>query len=507
MTKITSIDYFLSLSLAVILGTLLYATTPLGLGMSPDSVGYIMGARGIATESSLKGISNQWPPLYPLALGIIAKLTNLDVLISARLLQSAIFSCLAGSMLLMQIRIGIKRSFAIFSTLTLILNPTLLYVIYYVWSEGLFFILLCMNVYFAAELIERLDKNQPYKTVCFLLAVTASLGFASRYVGITIVLFNILLFVYLHNKYNQIKNLLFVYFSTIIIITTPWIIYYYQLSETLTRRELTWHPIALEQLTLGIRTVGQSFLPWKTDYEHIHIIVGILILGAALFIFLQIYKRRTLTISDRFQFLLLSYAFIYFNFLIFSISLIDIATPLDERILFPVCSILLIVIPIYFFTNSRCTHFFYTFITIFFAIYIYHCLQNGNAWIRLNMYSGVELTSKSNRDRLILTQLSLCPPQYKIASNAPWEFEIDLNRQLSWLPRPFDMTSGKANSLFENQIKNLANHFDVIVVTQSEKNIYIDIGPLTGYVATYTGGDGTVWVRQDRLDSCRPSSR
>lgn len=502
MIKLNRKDYLLSVCLAIALGAALYATTPLGLGMSPDSVGYIMGARGIAADNSLKDISNHWPPLYPLALGCIAKLTNLDVLLSARLLQSVLLSCLVGSLILIQIRVGIRRYAVVLSTALVIINPTLLYIIYYVWSECLFFFLLFINIYFAAKLIETQHERQSLNATSCLLAITASLAFASRYIGITLVLFNIILFIYIQHKHNPVKKLLFIYISTCAIISTPWIVYYSQASETLTRRELTWHPLTLDQLELGVRTIGQSLLPFKSEHGYLHIIVGLLTLTATLFTFRSIYRNQKITNAAIFQLLLLFYAFIYFSFLIFSISLFDIATPLDERILFPICSIIILVLSSYVFNNKMEKQFFYVFIAIFLTIYICLCTYNAHAWIKLNVYSGVELSAKSNRDRPILAYLSKCPREYKITSNAPWEFEINLNRKLFWLPRPFDMTSGRANERFENQIQNLANRFDVIVVTQGEKNIYKGIGPNIGYIAAYSGNDGLIWMRQDRLGSC-----
>ncbi len=509
MTQLKTTDYLLSLCLGLAFGVFLYGTTPLGLAMSPDSVGYLTGARGVASEGTLRLISNQWPPLYPLVIGLVAKLINSDVLVSARVLQSLSLTCLTASLLLLQIRLGVGRRAAIFSMLLVIFSPSLLHVIYYAWSESLFFLLLFINLCIAAHIYQEEKEQKSLTSLCIQLGITAGLAFASRYVGITLIAFNLAIFAYfvIRDRTRRSLNLLCVYTLAVSALTIPWILYYHVTSDSLTRREFYWHPITLEQASSGLQTIGRTFLLWRGSSQYLYIAAGLLTICATLSIFTHIRNKDRLSASNILYLLLQSYAFIYIIFIIFSISFIDIATPLDERILLPATLIFLIVLSGYIIKHCADSLSLKVCIVIFTIFYFYYSTQYAKGWIRLNTYNGAELTAKNNRVRPILDFLRSCPATYRLASNVPWDFEIDLQKQLTWLPRPFDMMSGKKNSLFENQIETLPKKFDVIVITPSERQIYKQIWATSAYVETYSGADGAILIREGQEGFCKGYSR
>lgn len=509
MTQLKTTDYLFALCLGLALGAFLYATTPLGLAMSPDSVGYLTGARGVASEGTLRLISNQWPPLYPLVIGLLAKLIDSDVLVSARVLQSLSLTCLTASLLLLQIRLGVGRHAAIFSMLLVIFSPSLLHIIYYAWSEGLFFLLLFINLCTAAHICQE-EKIQKSLTYLYIqLGITAGLAFASRYVGITLIAFNLAIFAYffIHDRTRRSLKLFCVYTLTISAITIPWMLYYHITSESLTRRSFYWHPITLEQASSGVQTIGRTFFLLRGGSQYLYIAAGLLAICTTLSIFKHISNKDTLSASNILYLLLQSYAFFYIIFIIFSISFIDIATPLDERILFPATLIFLIVLSGYLIRNCANSLTIKVYILIFTTFYFYYSVQYAKGWISLNKHNGVELTSKNNRVRPILDFLRLCPSAYRLASNAPWEFEIDLKKQLTWLPRPYDMMSGKKNSLFESQIETLPKKFDVIVITPNERQIYKQIWATPNYVEIYSDADGVILIREGQEGFCRGYTR
>ena len=219
--------------------------------------------------------------------------------------------------------------------------------------------------------------------------------------------------------------------------------------------------------------------------------------GLITYLLLLLNRIKNIKIFN-FAFLAIIFLFIYIIFLILSISLIDIATPLDDRILFP---ILILLIPIFCISIQHKTTR-YSFISklllsmfLLFSI-IKNSIDSLN-WVRFNYYNGAGLASKDLRDRALNNYLLSCSSNLIIASNSPWDFELILDRKVHWLPRPSDMTSGKINRFFNEQIANLKNKYDIIVLTNTDIGFYNDIGPSNGYELTYSGNDGTIWIREE----------
>ena len=79
----------------VFLGVLF--TTPLGLGLSPDSISYLKGSMGLVSGQGLAYVSAQWPPLYPTLVALFALPTG-DVILGARLVNGLFY---AGNVILL----------------------------------------------------------------------------------------------------------------------------------------------------------------------------------------------------------------------------------------------------------------------------------------------------------------------------------------------------------------------------------------------------------------------
>jgi len=131
-----------TLAVAVLTGLLFswaYLTTPNGLGISADSVAYLKAATSFMQTRSVAEFSSQWPPLYPMLLGIFGLIFNHDVILGARILQALLW---AFSFVLI---FFILRAAGSLNTLASILFSGLLslhwsvtYVQYYAWTEPLF---------------------------------------------------------------------------------------------------------------------------------------------------------------------------------------------------------------------------------------------------------------------------------------------------------------------------------------------------------------------------------
>lgn len=128
----------------------LYATQPLGLAISPDSVDYLSAARSLGLGRGFVGYTGEqmtsWPPLFPVLLALFQQL-GLSPLVAARLLNAALWG--ATTLLAATWIVSVTRSvlLALLASLWIALSPMLLYYASMLWSEPLFVALIVAALY------------------------------------------------------------------------------------------------------------------------------------------------------------------------------------------------------------------------------------------------------------------------------------------------------------------------------------------------------------------------
>ena len=349
------------------------------------------------------------------------------------------------------------------------------------------------------------SKKLSLYSYCLILGAISSLALATRYVGITLLIFNIIVLLSAFRYYRlklQLK-LMLTYLTVFICITTPWLAYYYLTSESATRRQFYWHPISVSQIFNGLSTIGTTIAPWDITSKIISNITGTLALSAVFFQLGYSFKRINMSTGHLFNTLAFSYFLFYLFFIIFSISTLDEATPLDSRILFPILSLLLLVFCNWLRQAWSISRFLKPVVLCVFILTLIPHFNKTYSWIRLNFFAGVEYASRDFQSRALTKYILQCPKELVVASNAPWEFELSLQKQVIWLPRPTDMMSGRINNFFYEQINLLTNKVDMIIITSKEKDMYRSIGSTVGYQEIYSDNDGSVWIRNSlQLNVC-----
>lgn len=482
------------------LGYLLFATTPHGLAQSPDSVGYLKGAQGLLQGLGFEYVSNHWPPLYPLLISLVAYVTGGDVLIAARLLQAGIlFSvCLLLTNLLS--KSAVPQRWAPWVSLLVIAMPISSHAFYFAWSEPVYVLFLLLNFICLFHIVSQQQTDRFHILCYFFLGFTASLAFLSRYIGITLIIFDfavLLLLLLLKNIYIK-KIYIAIAALPLLLILLPWLIHGVAIAKQTTTREIFWHPIDLVQINGGLTTIGKWAFPWDPFATTSGLILGVVIIIFNCVVFLRSMKLRNENILHRFQIIIIGYLFFYITFLIFSISFIDQATPLDDRILFPVyicqCLSWAFCIPI---QKPR----FATFIVaIWVASLSLYALVDFNYWVRLNYFNGVELANRHLRNRAVLDYIKTCGANARIVTDTPWEFDLYLPQKTSWLPRDYDMTSGKKNYNYHKELERLGEHFDLIVVTMSDSPAISVFDHSAKFKKTHQSREAQVWTAVDFTD-------
>jgi hypothetical protein len=168
---------------------LLVETAVHGIGISPDSVGYIGQARALAEPGAIGSIlttaSASQPPLYPIMLGLIARVTGADPVVAVRFLNAALLAAsiyAAGACFLLGGGRRIHPLVAIIAPLYVLTSRSLHEVFGMAWTEPPF-IALC--VLFLAALARYLRDGEPRALVAAGgLAIAAVF---TRYSGVTLI--------------------------------------------------------------------------------------------------------------------------------------------------------------------------------------------------------------------------------------------------------------------------------------------------------------------------------
>jgi 4-amino-4-deoxy-L-arabinose transferase-like glycosyltransferase len=176
------------LSLAI-LGSLavLLATSRFGVGLSPDSVNYVVTAKNILAGRGVKGFDDLplvvQPPLYPATLAAFSSVFRTGPEAVARALNAALFATMVCLTAILIRAWGGTRALALVGAAVVFLSKPLFEVSLMAWSEPLFVFLTMLWLLSGARYITR--GTWQWLTAFALFAAAASM---TRYLGISLIL-------------------------------------------------------------------------------------------------------------------------------------------------------------------------------------------------------------------------------------------------------------------------------------------------------------------------------
>jgi hypothetical protein len=242
----------------------LYATQPLGLAISPDSVDYLSAARSLGLGRGFVGYTGEqmtsWPPLFPVLLALFQQL-GLSPLGAARLLNAALWGV---TTLLAAVWIAsVTRSvlLASLAALWIALSPMLLYYASMLWSEPLFVALVVAALYALTRCLAA-----PNWARVILAALLAA----------------------------------FVYGLIASVPTAIWLVRNLRISGTLTGERLPSIFGYREIVAQSLSSIGESLLPSRL-YAHAELVGGVVLLAAVaapLLVWLRRRDDRPLLVSS-----------------------------------------------------------------------------------------------------------------------------------------------------------------------------------------------------------------
>lgn len=306
-------------------------TSTWGVGTTPDSVQYILAARGLVQGESMALLPVHWPPLYPLLIAL-PSLIGVDPLDALRWVNALIAAACAIAFGSLVRPAATEPSIApVLAMLLFTLHPGLYSVFFMAWSEPLFILLLLAHFLFLRAFLFHGSQST-------LLAAASCVGLAmvTRYAGAAFAAAGVIFLVTqrdigLPSRLRQ--TALYAVVASLPLLA--WLGFRMMVGEPVAPRQLAFHPVDLERLASGIGVLGGWFLPQAREVGALAVVCVVLIAACV-----GLGTTRSHP-AGRLRVLLLHAFAIYMAFLLISISFFDFYTSLDLRILSPGAVLLL----------------------------------------------------------------------------------------------------------------------------------------------------------------------
>ena len=326
---------------------LLRYSTPYGLGLNDDSIAYIAGARSIMDGQGYRNawlVSNEpvvhFPPGFPAVLALIGIATGLDPVRGAHALNELLFGLNIGLTGWLAWRMTRSRVAGIVSAALVLLNSSLLYIHTRAMSEPLYIFLMLVSF----VLLDLYFKQQK-KYYLILLGIILGWAYLARYAALSLLATILALMLILHGDWRKrISGFLLVAASSL-----PWVIAWSirnrVMGGTFTNRVLSWHPITPENWMLAEETLSEFLIPvsrWRRIIpDSLHIVVLLLIALVILVWVLykgipRLFKPIQVSMPDVLPLANGLYTIAYLLALIATMTMFDIATKFQVRILSPI---------------------------------------------------------------------------------------------------------------------------------------------------------------------------
>lgn len=312
-----------------------------GVGLSPDSVLYIRGARSLAAGDGF-ALSSPFAPTEPIthhaplysALLAVGGWTGVDPMIGARWLGSLLFAAniLLAALLVWRLRSGGSPRLwpALLVGLYLAFSLTMQEIHSMAWTEGLFIFLVLASF---ALLASYLESSRTWTLL--LSAAVMALALLTRYAGVAfLAAAGLAILFFGHSPLRRRFASLMMYAVLGAAPLAAWMLRNLTLAGTATSRELVLHPPGLEHLRLAMTTVAGwlGVSPYASGWIKMFLLAALILLAA--FSVRRVYDqgRRPPVLIRVFGLAIVVYA----AFLLVSLTFFDANTPIDNRILSPI---------------------------------------------------------------------------------------------------------------------------------------------------------------------------
>jgi len=358
------------------MGLILYST-PEGLGLSDDSIGYIAGARSIISGQGYReawlasnGPVTHFPPGFSLLLALIG-LSGLDPLRGARFLNAALFGANAFLLGIIGWRMTKSHAAGVVLALLFAINASLFNAHAVAMSEPLYiFFSLAAFLTFSYSGVEQLtcpvgavplavaSSRTPEKNVWLIATgVLTSLAYLTRYAGLALLATFLVALILLHDTWKKRLTSAAIFIASTLPFLIGWGIRNMIVADNATNRKLVYHPLSAENIETGIYNISEFLVPvetWRRALVKIPnlffsliSIITLVLLVWVLYKGLKKFLQPATESPEILSFTSGLYIFGYLASIVSSMMLFDASTKFKLRILSPVYVSLLILL-VYF---------------------------------------------------------------------------------------------------------------------------------------------------------------
>ena len=479
MTRPTNLRLasFLLLFLLAVLGTLLILrTTPQGLGLSDDSIAYVAGARSMLEGHGYReawlasnGPVTHFPPGFSSVLAFFG-LFGLDPLRGTRFVNAILFGLNAGLLGVLVWRMTPSLTAGIVIATLFVTSGEMLHIHAVAMSEPLF-IFLCLLSFWNFDLYFEFPPSSVGKGIAgewwWLVACASFSGMAylTRYAGLALVATFLVAICFLRTSWRKRFTSIGIFLAGFLPWVLGWAIRNRLVADNVTNRTFVWHPITLENISIGRYEVSTFLIPveaWRKEiFKQPYIIetLIVIILGAALVWTLlkawnYISRPNQLAAMGRggkpsrqvISFTVALFIFAYLASILASMTMFDAATKFQLRILAPVyvgLFILLVDAGVWLRNKNRAVVIVLTFIFLGFSVY------KQSVTIPQWQKSGLGYASFKWYDAEAMAYLRDLPTDIKIYTNEPGAVYLYVHRGAVVLPDRVDSATTLAREDFE----------------------------------------------------------
>jgi 4-amino-4-deoxy-L-arabinose transferase-like glycosyltransferase len=453
------------------MGVLLYST-PEGLGLSDDSIGYIAGARSILSGQGYREAwlaSNEpvthFPPGFSSILALIG-LSGLDPLRGARFLNALLFGANAFLLGIIGWRMTKSQIAGVSLALLFMFNASLFRVHAVVMSEPLY-IFFSLAAFLTFSEYFKAGKN------IWLIATGCLVAFAylTRYAGLALLATFLVALILLHDTWKKRLTNATIFIASTLPFLVGWGIRNEIVAENATNRTLVYHPLSVENIKTGAYNISEFFVPvedWRRALVQTPNLLFIF-LSVVVFVLLFwiVYKglkkflRPETEGPEILSFTNALYIFGYLASIISSMMLFDASTKFKPRILSPVYVSLFVLLVLFGYWVWQKRVFFLRTLVVLFTIFIltFSFYETVNV-VTLLHKGGQGFASFKWYDSEAMAFLRKLPQGTVIYTNQPGPVYLYTHRPSYVMPDLVDPVTGLPRARYAEGVQVL--HKDVL---------------------------------------------
>jgi len=358
------------------MGLILYST-PEGLGLSDDSIGYIAGARSILSGQGYReawlasnGPVTHFPPGFSSLLALIG-LSGLDPLRGARFLNAALFGANAFLLGIIGWRMTNSHAAGVVLALLFAVNASLFNAHAVAMSEPLYiFFSLAAFLTFSYSGVEQLtcpvgavplavaSSRTPEKNAWLIATgILTSLAYLTRYAGLALLATFLVALILLHDTWKKRLTSAAIFIASTLPFLIGWGIRNMIVADNATNRKLVYHPLSAENIETGIYNISEFLVPvetWRRALVKIpnlfSSLIAIITLALLVWVIYKGLKKFLQPATEYPEILSFTsglYIFGYLASIVSSMMLFDASTKFKLRILSPVYVALLVLLVLF----------------------------------------------------------------------------------------------------------------------------------------------------------------